>query len=53
MKDEAWVVLEYLPHEPVRVHGLFECEEEARWYVDKHGLETYNVQMMHDAWDQG
>jgi hypothetical protein len=53
MKDEAWVVLEYSTYEPVRVHGLFESEDEARWYVNKQGLETYDVQMMRDAWDQG
>lgn len=50
MSDDAWVILEYHAHEPVRVYGLFESEEEARWYAEREKFETFNVQMLVDAW---
>ena len=48
-----WVILNYFPHSPVDVYGLFETEEEARAYAEKQnmamGNNSYSVHMVLNA----
>lgn len=48
-----WVILNYFPHSPVDVYGLFDTEEEARAYAEKQnmamGNNSYSVHMVLNA----
>lgn len=48
-----WVIINYFPHSPVDVYGLFDSEEEARAYADAQGMATggnaYDVRMVLNA----
>lgn len=48
-----WVIMQYFPHEPVQVYGLFDSEDEAHTYGQKQGMGiapgAYEVQMVLNA----
>ena len=55
MSEETgkWVILNYFPHSPVDVYGLFDSEQEAREYAEKHVFfkqkTAYEVKMVLNA----
>jgi hypothetical protein len=48
-----WVVVHFFPHSPMEVYGLFDSEEEARGYAEKHRMAdnggAYQVQSVLNA----
>ena len=55
MSEETgkWVILNYFPHSPVDVYGLFDSEQEAREYAEKQGFGVgqgaYEISMVLNA----
>ena len=55
MSEETgkWVILNYFPHSPVDVYGLFDSEKEAVDYAERHGLalggNVYEAKMVLNA----
>ena len=55
MSEETgkWVILNYFPHSPVDVYGLFDSEKEAVDYAEKHGMalggNVYEAKMVLNA----
>ena len=55
MNEETgkWVILNYFPHSPVDVYGLFDSEQEAREYAERNGFargqNAYEVKMVLNA----
>ena len=35
---EMWVIVDYFPHEPSHVYGLFKSEQEAHEYAKRQGF---------------
>jgi hypothetical protein len=55
MSEETgkWVILQFFPHSPVEVYGLFDSEDEARAYAERQGFAmgqgSYDVHMVLNA----
>ena len=41
MEKVAWIIQLYFPHEPVKVYGIFDYEEEAREYAEENGFSQH------------
>jgi hypothetical protein len=37
---ERWIIINYFPHEPSHVYGVFDSEEEALIYAEVQGMST-------------
>ena len=48
-----WVILSFFPNSPTDVYGLFDSEQEARDYAERHGFSTggnaYQINMVLNA----
>ena len=50
---ERWIIINYFPHEPTQVYGVFDSEEEALIYAEAQGMSTggnaYEVKFICDV----
>ena len=50
---ERFIVINYFPHEPTQVYGVFESEEEALIYAEVQGMSmdgnAYEVKFIRDV----